>query len=309
MNVLEGANRQRARAVALHVHVVVLLDGDEVTINRRNPRDMPRLTGISLCNGPWHWLVVDLDADSASGLVPGVRVTPRGTLELVMKVDAEALVDAPCDETGALAREVEPAVFVAAGASAVWVVVLDFACVAGVAAASARVGGLGGLGRGGRGGDGGSVALGFDVLACAGLYVVVGEVAAVGGQVPDSVTIYAGAGGLAGYGHGVALGVGLLDGVVCARTSAAVDGVPSDGVGALRGVGWDGDIGGSSASGRDLGGGDLSGRDISRGDVRGSSVSGGDDIGGGGGGDGAVGGDASDDRDIDSATGQNRRRQ
>lgn len=95
MNVIEGASRQRARAIALHVHVVELLDGDEVTINRRNPRDMSRLTGISLCNASWHWLAINLDADSASGLVPGVCVTPRGALELVMKVDAEALVDAP----------------------------------------------------------------------------------------------------------------------------------------------------------------------------------------------------------------------
>lgn len=206
-----------------------------------------------------------------------------------------------------MARVIEPAVYVAAGASTVWVVVLDFACLAGVAAASARVGGLGGFGRGGRGGDGGSVALGLDVLACAGLYVVVGEVAAVGGQVPDGVSVDFGARGLTGYGYGVALGVSLLDGVACARTSAAVDGFPSDGVGAVRGVGWDGDIGGSGVSGRHLGRRDLSWRDIRRRDVRGSSVSGGDDIGGGG--YGAVGGDASDDSDIDSAAGQNRRRQ
>ncbi|KFZ16990.1 hypothetical protein V502_04809 [Pseudogymnoascus sp. VKM F-4520 (FW-2644)] len=259
---------------------------------------MSGLTGIGLRNAPWHRLVVDLDADLASGLVPGVGVAPRGALVLVHKVDIEALVNTPRDETGALARVVVPAVDIAAGAGRVWVVVLDGA-VAGCAAA----------GWGGRGGDGAGVALGLDVLARTGLYVVVGDVAAVGGEIPDGVSVHAGARGLAGDGHGVALGVGLLDGVVCAGTGAAVDDAPSDGVGAVRGVAWGGDVGGRDVGRRDLGGRDLGGRgfrggDIRRGDIRGSNVSGGDI---GGGGDRAVGGDAGDYRDIDSTAGQDRR--
>lgn len=294
MDIFEGANRQRARAVALHVYVVKLLDGDGVALHSRDPRDMPRLPGIGLRNAPWHRLVVDFDADLASGLVPGVGIAPRGSLVLVHEVDVEAIVDAPRDETSALARVVVPAVDVAAGAGPVWVVVLDGAVAGGAAA---------GWGR--RGGDRVGVALGLDVLARAGLYVVVGDVAAVGGEIPDSVAADASAGGLAGDGHGVALGVGLLDGVVCARTGAAVDDAPSDGVGAVRGVAWGGDVGGRDVGGRDLGGRDFGGRGIRRrdirgGDVRGSNLGGRDICGGG---DRAVGGDAGDDRDIDSAAG------
>ncbi len=83
----------------------------------------------------------------------------------------------------------------------------------------------------GRYASGGAAALPSHVAVDASLDVVVGDVAAIRGLVPDGVALDIGARRLARDGHSVALGVGLLDSVASARAGAAVDRVSSDGIG------------------------------------------------------------------------------
>ncbi len=82
-----------------------------------------------------------------------------------------------------------------------------------------------------------AAALGRHVARGAGLDVVVGDVAAVGGLVPERVAIDAGAWGLAGDLDVGTLLVGLDDLVAGAGTRAAVEGVGLDWVGAHHGHG------------------------------------------------------------------------
>lgn len=84
---------------------------------------------------------------------------------------------------------------------------------------------------------GATIAVLGNVAAGAGLDVVVAHVAAVGGLVPEFVTVDVGAGGLAGDAEVGSALVGLDDAVVGAGTGAAVEIVGVDGVGAGQGQG------------------------------------------------------------------------
>jgi hypothetical protein len=91
------------RAISLRVPVVVLLDGDLVALDGRDPGDVARAAAalVGLRNAPGLGRVVDLDARLLGRVVPRVGVAPVDALVLVVELDVEALVDAPGDEGGA----------------------------------------------------------------------------------------------------------------------------------------------------------------------------------------------------------------
>jgi hypothetical protein len=91
------------RAVSLGVGVVVLLDGDLVAVDGRDPGNVARAAAalVGLSNRSRLGRVVDLDTRLLGRVVPRVGVAPVEALVLVVELDAEALVDAPGDEGGA----------------------------------------------------------------------------------------------------------------------------------------------------------------------------------------------------------------
>jgi hypothetical protein len=103
VNVHELALLDSPRAISLEVLVVVLLDGDVVALDGRDPGDVARAAAalVGLRNASRLGRVVDLDARLLGRVVPGVGVAPVDALVLVVELDAEALVDAPGDEGGA----------------------------------------------------------------------------------------------------------------------------------------------------------------------------------------------------------------
>lgn len=84
---------------------------------------------------------------------------------------------------------------------------------------------------------GAAIAVLGNVVAGAGLDVVVAHVATVGGLVPELITVDVCASGLAGDAEVGSALVGLDDAVVGARTGAAVEIVSVDGIGTGQGQG------------------------------------------------------------------------
>ena len=222
MDVVKSALGERPSAISLLTSIIVLLHGDAVARDGRDPSDVAVVAGVGLGDGAGDGLAVDGDAGLLGGGVPGVGVAPGGALVAVGEVDAEAVVDAPGDEAGALALVVVPLVDAAALAR-VGVVVLGRAGDFPVAAAAAVVAA--------------SIALvGHEAIA-AGPDVEVGDVAAVGGLVPDVVAEDVRAGGLAGDVHVLVFRIALLDVGVDVRARATGYGVMGNGEGAHKGGG------------------------------------------------------------------------
>lgn len=215
MDIVKRVLRDCARAVTLGRLEVVLLHGHGGAGDLGNPGDMARGSSargssIALRDTPSDGLVVNTNARPACGVVPGIRIAPIGALVLVGEVDAEAFVDAPGDEAGALALEVVPLVDGAAVALVRIVVghrAWDLTATRGRHAARA---------------------LGLHVSIAARVDVVVGDVAAVRGLVPDAGPTDVGSGGLAGNRDTLALLVGLHHRKVRAGARAAVDGIASN---------------------------------------------------------------------------------
>jgi hypothetical protein len=176
VDVVEGALVDGPNAVSLSHRPVVLLNDNRVSVHRRDPGDMPIRPSIGLSDSTRFGGAVDRDAGSSGSVIPGVRVAPGGALVSVGKMDTETLVDALCDERGALALVVVPLVDAAAGV----VNVVVFA-------------GSGNLARRLR-----ARALAGHEAVLAGLDIVVGHIAAVRGLVPDVVAVDVVAVGLAG---------------------------------------------------------------------------------------------------------------
>lgn len=213
MDIVERALGNRACAIGPIVFVVVLLDSHRIARDFSNPSDVSSRPSIALRDASRDGLVIYTDASLARSLVPRIGITPCSALVLVVEVDTEALIDAPGDKAGALALEVVP--FVGRAALAlVRVIVRDGA--GDLAAAATATG---------------AAALGLHVPVGAGLDVVVGDVAAVGGFVPDAVSADDGAFALAADCDAVAFLVGFLHGVAGAGAGATVDGCAGDGVG------------------------------------------------------------------------------
>jgi hypothetical protein len=103
VNVHELALLDSPRAISLEVLVVVLLDGDVVALDGRDPGDVARAVAalVGLRDASRLGRLVDLDARLLGRVVPRVGVAPVDALVLVVELDAEALVDAPGDEGGA----------------------------------------------------------------------------------------------------------------------------------------------------------------------------------------------------------------
>jgi len=217
VNVFESTLGNSPLSIALHLGVIVLLNGDLVAVDSNNPRDMAITTTtlVGLGDAARLGIVIDLDADLLRCIIPLERVAPDAALVPVGELDAQTLVDAPRDERGALALEVIPRIH-AAAAALVWVVV------------GHRAGNANAISGAGTRAGARARALGGDITIGAGLDIVIGHIAAVRGLVPKLIAVDAGASGLAGDLDIGALGVGLFDRVAGARTRAAVDIVARD---------------------------------------------------------------------------------
>ena len=214
MDVVKTALGNRARAVTLPNAVVILLDSHLITRNLGDPGNMAPSSCIALGDAARNGLVVDNNASLACSIIPRVGIAPGGTLISVVELEAESLVDTPSDEASALALVVVPWIN-AAALALVGVVVRDRtgdAAAWGLRAARALL---------------------RDVAVGASFDVVVRYVAAVGGLIPDVVPVDAGSGGLARNVHLLALLICELHTITGTGSSAAVDGVASDGVGRI----------------------------------------------------------------------------
>jgi hypothetical protein len=89
---------------------VVLLDGDGVTVNGSDPGNVAGGGVLGLSNGTDAGFAVDPEAGRASSLVPSAGVAPNDVAVARVELDAEALLEAPGNEAGALAGEASPLV-------------------------------------------------------------------------------------------------------------------------------------------------------------------------------------------------------
>lgn len=137
--VLKVANLHSARAVRQPRPPVIILNGDLLAADGRDPSNMPVLAGVCLRNGSDLGRLVDGDAGLARGIVKRVGVEPHLALVVRVELDAE-VVEAPRDEAGALALGESPGIVVA-------VVTLAAVRVV-VGTGSESVGVLGGRGHG-----------------------------------------------------------------------------------------------------------------------------------------------------------------
>jgi hypothetical protein len=213
MDVIKLALVDLARPISPVIVPVVLLNSNHIPIDSRNPSNMSGFPSIRLSNTARHRLVVNPHTTRPGSLIPLITITPRFSFVLVVELDAQAFIHAPCHEAGALALEVEPFVRWAA-AVLVGVVV------------NPRTWNLLVLGRFG---DVGAFAL--DVAVFSGLDVFIGNVAAVRRLIPDGISLDVVPLSLAGDSDILAFFVGFLDGEGRAWTGAAVEVVASHGVG------------------------------------------------------------------------------
>lgn len=213
MDVIKPALVDLARPISSVIVPVVLLNSNHIPIDSRNPSNVSELPSVRLSNRAWHRLVINPHTTRPSSLIPLIPISPRLPLVLVVELDAQALIHAPCHEAGALALEVEPLVRWAA-AVLVGIVVdprtWDFVVL-------------------GRFGDVGAFALDVAVLSC--LDVFIGNVAAVRDLIPDGISLDVVTLSLAGDSDILAFFVGFLDREGRAWTGAAVEVVAGHGVG------------------------------------------------------------------------------
>jgi len=208
-------------------NIIVLLNGDLVPAHRRHPRHVPRLPGIRLRNRSRLRRRVNLHAGLPRRIIPSVRIAPVRAFVVVGELDPQPLVDPLRNKAGALACEVPPLVDYVAPPLVIIVVYPRAGDFAGTAPSS--------TGRG---------TLRRDETVAAGFDVVVGDVAAVGGFVPDVVAGDGGPGSLAGDLDVLTLPVGFDDGCRGGRRFAAIESGGFDGEGGGRdGAGGEGQEG------------------------------------------------------------------
>jgi hypothetical protein len=99
-----------ARPISPVIVPVILLNSNHILINSRNPSNMSGFPSIRLSNTARHRLIINSHTTRHSGLIPLIPIAPRLSLVLVVELDAQAFIHAPCHEAGALALEVEPLV-------------------------------------------------------------------------------------------------------------------------------------------------------------------------------------------------------
>lgn len=210
MDIVETALGNRSLSIALNPAIIVFLDLDRVTSNVINPSNMTVRSSIGLGNASRHRLVVHAYTSRLGSVIPAVGVAPVGALVLVVELDAKSLVDAPGDKTGALAVIVVPLVDTVALAL-VRVVVSHWA---GDVSTRRR-----------------ATALVSDVVVATSLDVVVSNIAAITGLIPDCVAVDVGSFRLAGNFDVVALLIRLLNAIRSTRSRTTVDSSACNGIG------------------------------------------------------------------------------